>query len=118
MPDAPADDTLPLTVTLAGDVYNLRIAPGDEAAIRRIGKELNDKLTGFQRTYAGQDKHRYMGMLLLVYALDLYKLKDGREEAPPTSAEAVLPEAALATLRRLGTDIEEALAASEAPVEE
>ena len=113
MPDAPADDTIALSVTLAGDLYNLRIAPGDVEAIQRIGKELNEKLTGFQRTYVGQEKHRYMGMLLLVYAMDLYKRKDGREPAA-----AALPAEALATLRRLGDDVEAALAASEAPAEE
>ena len=112
MPDAPADDAISLTVTLAGRPYPLRVAPGDEEAIRRIAKELNDKLTDFQRTYAGREKQDYLAMLLLIYAVDLYKVKDGGG-APAAS----LPDASIATLRRLGGDIEEALVASEAPPE-
>ena len=110
MPE-PAADALPLTVTLGGRPYPLRVAPGDEEAIRRIAKELNDKVVDFQRAYAGKDKQDCLAMLLLIYAVDLYKVKDGRDEP------AGLPDESLETLRRLGADVRRALAASESPAE-
>jgi cell division protein ZapA len=57
--------------------------PEDEEPIRRIAKELNDKLTDFQETYPGRDKQDCLSMLLLIYAVDLYKVKDGRAAIDP-----------------------------------
>ena len=74
---------LSLTVTLAGRPYPLRIVPEDEESIRRIAKELNDKLTSFQETYSGRDKQDCLAMLLLIYAVDLYKVKDGGAALDP-----------------------------------
>lgn len=74
---------LSLTVTLGGRPYPLRVLPEDEEPIRRIAKELNDKLTDFQETYPGRDKQDCLSMLLLIYAVDLYKVKDGRAALDP-----------------------------------
>ncbi|MFK8056156.1 MAG: cell division protein ZapA [Saprospiraceae bacterium] len=76
-------DFLSLTVTLGGRPYPLRVVPEDEEPIRRIAKELNAKLTDFQGTYPGRDKQDCLAMLLLIYAVDLYKVKDGRETVDP-----------------------------------
>ena len=76
-------DFLSLTVTLGGRPYPLRVVPEDEEPIRRIAKELNDKLTDFQETYPGRDKQDCLAMLLLIYAVDLYKVKDGGAEIDP-----------------------------------
>jgi len=76
-------DFLSLTVTLGGRPYPLRVVPEDEEPIRRIAKELNDKLTNFQETYPGRDKQDCLAMLLLIYAVDLYKVKDGRAAVDP-----------------------------------
>ena len=106
-PADPADDRA-LNVTLAGRPYPLRVSRSDEEAIRRIGKELNDKVVEFQKTYVGRDKQDCLAMLLLLYAVDLYKLKDG-QTAPAAGA---LPEDALATVEQLKADIRAALAES------
>lgn len=108
--DTPDADVLSLTVTLAGRPYPLRVAPRDEAAIRRISKELNDKVADFQRSYVGKDKQDCLAMLLLIYAVDLYKVKDaGAGEAP---IGGTLPADAIATIERLKADITQALADS------
>ena len=105
MPNPPSDDeSMSLTVTLAGRPYPLRVVPSDEEPIRRIAKELNDKVVDFQKGYPGKDKQDCLAMLLLIYAVDLHKAKDG---APPAGGDD--PRIAQ-TLQRLERDITAALA--------
>lgn len=70
-----------LTVTLAGRPYPLRVLPADEEPIRRIAKELNDKVAEYQHAFSGKDKQDCLAMLLLIYAVDLFKIKDGSTTA-------------------------------------
>ena len=86
MPTPPPSEqqALSLTVTLAGRPYPLRVAPADEEPIRRIAKELNDKVAEFQESYPGKDKQDCLAMLLLIYAVDLYKVKDVGDDAAAT----------------------------------
>ncbi len=98
-----AAESLSLTVTLAGRPYPLRVLPTDEEPIRRIAKELNDKIVDFQRAYSGKDKQDCLAMLLLLYAVDLYKAKVGQ----PDPDGQVAP-----TLQTLERDLRRALAAT------
>ena len=105
----PATDDLSVTVTVSGRPYPLRVAREDEPAIRSIAKEINERLTNFQKTYVGKDRQDCLAMLLLIYAVDLYKLKDGRGAGAETGA---LPEDALAAVEALQAEIRTALAES------
>ena len=80
-------ENLSLTVTLAGRPYPLRVLPEDEESIRRIAKELNDKVASFQQTYPGKDKQDCLAMLLLIYAVDLYKVKEAAPAPPAPDPE-------------------------------
>ncbi len=94
-------ESLSLTVTLAGRPYPLRVLPADEEPIRRIAKELNDKVVEYQRAYSGKDKQDCLAMLLFIYAVDLYKAKASE---PPAADQALAP-----TLARLERDLAAAL---------
>ena len=70
-------DTTNITVLIAGRPYPLKIKVGDEAAIRKIVKEVNDKVNRFQLNYTKKDKQDCLSMALLTYAVDLHKAQQG-----------------------------------------
>ena len=70
-------DTTNITVLIAGRPYPLKIKAGDEAAIRKIVKEVNEKVNRFQLTYTKKDKQDCLSMALLTYAVDLHKTQTG-----------------------------------------
>ena len=67
------DGTTNITVLIAGRPYPLKIKEGDEPIIRRIVKEVNDKITLFQNTYPRKDRQDHLTMVLLTYAVDAHK---------------------------------------------
>jgi cell division protein ZapA len=62
-----------ITVVIAGRPYPLKIQVEDEAAIRRIVKEVNEKINRFQLTYTDKDKQDCLSMAVLTYAVDFFK---------------------------------------------
>ena len=62
-----------ITVLIAGRPYPLKIKQSDEPAIRKIVKEINDKINQFQLTYTNKDKQDCLAMAILTYAVDLHK---------------------------------------------
>jgi len=62
-----------ITVVIAGRPYPLKVQAEDEAAIRKIVKEVNDRVNTFQLTYTNKDKQDCLAMALLTYAVDLFK---------------------------------------------
>ena len=65
--------TKSITVLIAGRPYPLKIKAGDEATIRKIVKEINEKVNRFQLTYTKKDKQDCLSMAVLTYAVDLHK---------------------------------------------
>ncbi len=95
-------DSLQLTVTIAGRPYPLKIKASDEPVIRRIVKEVNEKVNKFQLTYPNREKQDCLAMALLAYAVDLHKASSNRPApaTPPkelseklTHLEAILDQA-------------------------
>jgi len=68
-------EMISITVLIAGRPYPLRVKAADEAAIRRIVKEINEKVNRFQLNYTKKDKQDCLSMALLTYAVDLFKLR-------------------------------------------
>jgi len=66
-------ETKNITVVIAGRPYPLKIKGEDEPAIRKIVKEVNEKINKFQLTYTRKDKQDCLSMALLTYAVDLFK---------------------------------------------
>ena len=75
-------ESVSLTVTLAGRPYPLRVMAKDEESIRRIVKELNDRVNSLQQSYNNKDKQDCLAMLLLIYAMDLFRVKEGVQTDP------------------------------------
>lgn len=96
MPDQ--EDAKHITVVIAGRPYPLKIRVEDEPAIRRIVKEVNDKINRFQLTYTNKDKQDCLSMALLTYAVDLFKAQQA------TTQDALLL-AKLADLDNLLDDV-------------
>jgi cell division protein ZapA (FtsZ GTPase activity inhibitor) len=69
------DESTNITVLIGGRPYPLKIKEGDEPAIRRIVKDVNDKITLFQNVYAKKDRQDWLAMALLTYAVDFHKLQ-------------------------------------------
>jgi cell division protein ZapA (FtsZ GTPase activity inhibitor) len=82
------DDSKQLTVLIAGRPYPLKIKAGDEASIRRIVKEVNQKINEFQLAYPSRDKQDSMAMTVLSYAVDSFKArKSSSIDEPAFSAK-------------------------------
>lgn len=64
-----------ITVSIAGRPYPLKIKVGDEPAIRKIVKDVNEKINRFQVTYNNKDKQDCLSMAILTFAVDLHKAK-------------------------------------------
>ncbi len=71
-----AADTRQITVLIAGRPYPLKIKADDEATIRELVKDVNEKVNHFQLTYPNRDKQDCLALVLLTYAVDLYKIGD------------------------------------------
>ena len=77
------EDNVKINVIIAGRPYPLRIKAADEPAIRKIVKEVNDKINSFQTAYADRDKQDGLSMAVLTYAFDLFKAR----QQPATANE-------------------------------
>jgi len=73
-------DTINITVLIAGRTYPLKIKIGDEPAIRKIVKDINEKVNRFQLSYSKKDKQDCLSMALLTYAVDLHKIRQSTDE--------------------------------------
>ena len=73
-------ETKNITVVIASRPYPLKVKDEDEAAIRKIIKEINDKVNRFQLTYTNKDKQDCLAMAVLTYAVDLYKTQQNTVE--------------------------------------
>ncbi len=80
-------ETKNITVLIAGRPYPLKIEASDEPAIRKIVKEVNEKINRFQLTYTNKDKQDCLSMALLTYAVDLHKAKQSSAEGISLSSK-------------------------------
>jgi len=64
------EETLSITVWLAGRSYRIRIKPEEESAVRKAVKLADQKVGELRNHYAGKDDQDFMAMCLLMYASD------------------------------------------------
>src|SRR4051812_7497831 len=64
------DNSISITVWLAGRSYRIRIRPEEESAVRKAVKTADDKVAEMRTHYAGKDDQDFMAMVLLSYAAD------------------------------------------------
>lgn len=73
MADMQADETKNITVVIAGRPYPLKIKVSDESSIRKIVKEVNDRINQFQQSYSQRDKQDCLSMAILTYAVEMHR---------------------------------------------
>lgn len=78
-------ETKSITVSIAGRPYPLKVKVSEEADIRRIVKELNDRINRFQATYTDKDRQDCLSMAALTYAVESHK-----------ASQVILPEGIVA----------------------
>lgn len=66
----PQGDEISVNLWLAGRSYRIRIAPGDEEAVRKAVKVADEKVQELRHHYAGKDDQDFIAMCLLMYAAD------------------------------------------------
>ena len=71
MPASPTDSNNPILVVVAGRPYPLRVAARDEAGVRALVDEINQRFNEFQVRYADKDTQDCLVMVLLTYADEL-----------------------------------------------
>lgn len=67
--------TKQITILIAGRPYPLKIKTTDEAAVRKIVQEVNEKINRFQLGYTNKDKQDFLAMTALTYAVDMHKMR-------------------------------------------
>lgn len=70
MSNDPQDNLVPVNVWLAGRSYRLRVPADDEARVRRIVKDADQKIQELRQHYAGKDDQDFVAMCLLMYATE------------------------------------------------
>jgi len=76
-----SDNVVNITIRIAGRAYPVKIDKGDEPSVRRLERELNDKIQFYKTEYQGVDHLDSLYMTLLTYAFDLHKCKTGKQPA-------------------------------------
>ncbi|MGF6926008.1 cell division protein ZapA (FtsZ GTPase activity inhibitor) [Chitinophaga sp. W2I13] len=62
------EQLIPVNIIVADRSYRIKIKPEEEAEVRRIMKEVNEKIVDFKTAYAGKDLQDYIAMALIMYA--------------------------------------------------
>ena len=64
------EESLSITVWLAGRSYRIRIKPEEESAVRKAVRLADQKIGDLRNHYAGKDDQDFMAMCLLMYVAD------------------------------------------------
>lgn len=78
-------ELIPINIVVGDRTYRIRILPGDEEAVRKTLKTINEKLLEFKTSFSGKDMQDYVAMVLLWYATQL-----PAENSQPASESGVL----------------------------
>lgn len=75
-------DKLKIKVIIAGMTFFLRIDPGEEEAIRKAIKHIDDKLNMYRERFPGQTPEKYLSMIALHIGV-LYQQEKMRVDTRP-----------------------------------
>lgn len=59
---------IPVNIVVADRTYRIKIRSEEEEDVRRVMKEVNEKIVEFKTAYAGKDIQDYIAMALIMYA--------------------------------------------------
>lgn len=81
-------ELIPVNIIVGDRSYRIKILPGDEEAVRKTLKTINDKIIEFKTSFSGKDMQDYIAMVLLWYATELQPQND--KPAKPEVLETLL----------------------------
>ncbi len=58
-------DSISILLKLCNRSYKVKVAPENEATVRKTMQELTDKLNDIKKNFPGRDDHDYMAMTLI-----------------------------------------------------
>lgn len=64
------ENTIPITLWLAGRDYRIRIKPEEEEYVRAAIKIASERLQHIRESYEGKDDQDFLAMCLIMYATD------------------------------------------------
>ena len=64
------ENFIPVNLIIGDRPYRVKVKTEDEEAVRKIAKQLNDKLRNFKAEYSGKDMQDYLAMVLLSYVTE------------------------------------------------
>jgi cell division protein ZapA len=67
------DNSLNITVMVAGRPYKLKVTPEEEAFVRQSAKEINEKVQQYQEQFFSKDKQDFLAMIALQFRVDSLK---------------------------------------------
>ncbi|WP_235298041.1 cell division protein ZapA [Portibacter marinus] len=70
-----------IIITIAGRTYPVKVSDKEEAVMRKIEKDINDKINSLQVSYEGKDVRDYMSLAIISYAYDLNKARNPEEKS-------------------------------------
>jgi cell division protein ZapA (FtsZ GTPase activity inhibitor) len=91
-------ELIPVNIIVGDRSYRIKILPGDEEAVRRTLKTINDKIIEFKTNFSGKDMQDYVAMVLLWNATQLQ----------PENNKSLTPEL-LETLLKMEQQLDKAL---------
>jgi cell division protein ZapA (FtsZ GTPase activity inhibitor) len=91
-------ELIPINVVIGDRSYRIKIDRGDEEAVRKALKTINDKIIEYKTHFAGKDMQDYIAMALLWYAT----------QAPEGSSGSISP-AISDALARMEQQLDKAL---------
>lgn len=82
-------DNFQITVLIGGRPYPLKIMSSNESVIRRVVRDINDKVNKYQLDYPNRDKQDCLAMTALAIALDFDLAKQDGARDPQLSEQLV-----------------------------
>ncbi|MEO1433941.1 MAG: cell division protein ZapA [Bacteroidota bacterium] len=76
-----AEESIHITVLIAGRPYPLKVKTADEPVVRKLVKQINDQVNQFQLSYNQKDKQDCLAMALLTFAVNAQKEQSAAESA-------------------------------------
>ena len=64
------ENLIPVNLIIGDRSYRVKVKTEDEETVRKITKQLNDKLRKFKADYSGKDMQDYLVMVLLSYVTE------------------------------------------------
>ena len=63
-------NSISINIVIGDRNYRVRIAVEDEESVRKIAKQINDKIIEFKTSFAGKDMQDYISMVLLWFVTE------------------------------------------------